>query len=251
MRTTLALAVIGIAAPLYGQVSDIPVGGCMGTPSVFFPGPATISVLPSSQGSGLTTLVAAITPEFNIFWTLLLETSVANESIVLQVAGGLGPHFEPAVRYSAPDGCLGTSQRFFTLEISNTGKAPWTGLNLELQSTPGVASPPDDGLSFAKIQNNELYVYPVSNCGVAFVFPCSNVFSELTLESASPATHPPTAPAVVKDKLEFSHGLVSPGETVTFEFIVTERDPANQLFYLLLTPVRGNNETAAGADTRR
>jgi len=238
-KDSLLFIAMGIAAPLYGQLSDVPVfdnGGCTGTPVVFFPGPATISQLPSSPGSLLFTYSAPT----NLFWVALLDAPNVNESTVLEIVGGLGPHFEPALPNTVPDGCLGTSQRFFTVEVSNTGKNPWTGFDLELQSVLGVESPPDDGLSFGKIQNNELYVYTATNCGVPNSFPCSTVFSQLSLDSTSSATHPPTPPLVIKDKLHFSRGLVLPGETVSFHFFVTERDPANQHFFLLLTPIRGD-----------
>ena len=128
----------------------------------------------------------------------LLEESVTSTGLV-KWSGGLGG--------SVP-GIAQLAGKFLAItKWNNTGQA-WTSFELELQVTPGSPSGEGDGLSFA--QGNNL------------VF-TSDIFSNLTRIDDT------------RDYLNFSGGVVNPGQAVTF-FIAISDNSGNDPFYLLQTP---------------
>lgn len=94
--------------------------------------------------------------------------------------------------------------------VTNLTGTPWIFFDNELRESPNVRSPEQDGLSFAQGINS---VRPFT----------SNRFSR-----ADEVTD-------VRDFINFSNGTVNPGETVTFQFAITDRSPINR-FYLLERP---------------
>lgn len=128
----------------------------------------------------------------------LLEESVTGTG-TLQWSGGLG---------GGVSGINQSQGKFLAItKWNNTGLA-WTSFELELQVIPGLASGEGDGLSFAQ------------GSGLTFT---SDIFANLTRID------------IERDYLNFSGGIVNPGESVTF-FIAIGDNSANNPFYLLQTP---------------
>jgi len=109
-----------------------------------------------------------------------------------------------------PTGTFHSKGRWFRKTIRNSTGIPWTSFELELQVIPGTPSDEFDGLSFAD--------------GSALVGSfTSDKFSRYTRLD------------ITRDYLNFSNGLVEPGESVTFHFVITDNQNNNP-FYLLQTP---------------
>jgi hypothetical protein len=99
--------------------------------------------------------------------------------------------------------------RIQTLVTNLTG-SPWIFFDNELRENINIPSPENDGLSFAQ--------------GIDTVRPfLSNRFSR-----ADEVTD-------VRDFINYSRGVVAPGDTVAFQFAITDRSPVNR-FYLLERP---------------
>lgn len=107
-------------------------------------------------------------------------------------------------------GIAQSAGKFFAKTVLNNTALAWTSFELELQVVPGTPSGEGDGLSFA--QGN----------GLAFT---SSVFTDLTRLD------------VDRDYLNFSGGVVNPGDSVTFFFAISDNS-ANNPFYLVQTPNR-------------
>lgn len=110
----------------------------------------------------------------------------------------------------APGNSTGTSQdegKWISKTVVNNSGVDWTSFELELQVILGTPSPDGDGLSFAQ--------------GGGLVF-TSDKFGTYTAIDDT------------KDYLNFHGGLVSVGESVTFNFAITD-NAANNPFYLLQT----------------
>jgi hypothetical protein len=98
--------------------------------------------------------------------------------------------------------------RWIQKTVTNNTGTTWTSFELELQKIYGQASVDGDGLSFAQ--------------GSSLVF-FSDVFDTYTRID------------ITKDYLNFSDGEVEDGESVTFNFVITDND-TNAIFYLRETP---------------
>jgi hypothetical protein len=109
-----------------------------------------------------------------------------------------------------PTGTGHSRGRWFEKTVINDTGVDWTSFELELQVILGTASVGCDGLSFA---DGSLLTGSFS----------SDQFAGYTRQD------------VLRDYLNFSGGLVAPGEAVTFRFVVTDNG-ANNPFYLLQTP---------------
>jgi hypothetical protein len=94
--------------------------------------------------------------------------------------------------------------------LTNRTNTPWILFDHELREKPTRRSPEEDGLSFAQ--------------GINFVRPfVSSRFVRVDEETD------------VRDYVNFSNGVVQPGETVIFELAITDRSPIDR-FYLLQRP---------------
>lgn len=113
--------------------------------------------------------------------------------------------------FTSIEGLRSTGFFGFRLEsvVTNRTNTPWIFYDHELQEQFGVASPEEDGLSFAQQFSS---LRPVSN---AF-----SVVDEVT---------------DVRDFVNFSGGVVNPNETVTFRYFVLDNAP-NDLFFLRQRP---------------
>ena len=109
------------------------------------------------------------------------------------------------------EGLLSTGYFGFRLEtvVTNRTNTPWIFYDHELQEQFGVASPEEDGLSFAQ--------------QFASVRPTSNAFSNVDEVTD------------VRDFVNYSGGVVNPNETVTFRYFVLDNAP-NDLFFLRQRP---------------
>lgn len=109
------------------------------------------------------------------------------------------------------EGLLSTGYFGFRLEtvVTNRTNTPWIFYDHELQERFGVASPEEDGLSFAQ--------------QFASVRPTSNAFSRVDEVTD------------VRDFVNYSGGVVNPNETVTFRYFVLDNAP-NDLFFLRQRP---------------
>ncbi len=128
----------------------------------------------------------------------LLEESVAGTG-TLKWERGLG---------GSVSGISQSAGKFLSLTKWNHTGVAWTSFELELQVILGTPSGEGDGLSFA--QGN----------GLVFT---SDLFTNLTRIDDT------------RDYLNFSGGVVNPGESVTF-FIALSDNSGNDPFYLLQTP---------------
>lgn len=102
---------------------------------------------------------------------------------------------------------IGIRIQSFVTNLTNT---PWIFFDHEVREILGVSSPEADGLSFAQ--------------GIRSVRP----FISSHFASANEVTD-------VRDFVNFSQGVVNPGETVVFQYAITDRSPINR-FYLLQRP---------------
>jgi len=165
---------------------------------------------------------------------------MVTSEMILDVDGGLGPDFFfPHL-----------SGRVLSIAVTNQSSRVWTGFEIELQSFLRVPSTPFDGLSFGKIRGADdttIDLFPPtafqfapllddSGCKVSngYVppeskrrFPCSDRFQQVSFDQSINS---------VGDKLTFSGAAVPPGKEVTFTFLVTENNPFNRFFYILLHP---------------
>jgi hypothetical protein len=114
---------------------------------------------------------------------------------------------------------IGTSVTgsWFTASITNDTDIAWTSFELELQKALGRASGEGDGLSFAQ------------GSGLSFT---SNMFSRYTRIDTT------------RDYLNFSGGTVLPGQTVTFNFAISDNTP--NAFYLAAAANRVDVSKALG-----
>jgi len=96
--------------------------------------------------------------------------------------------------------------------IENATGIPWTAFELELQSILGTPSDYYDGLSFGQ----------GSQAGRPF---SSSGFDHMTIVDEP------------YDRMEFDHGRIAVGASVTIRFVVTEFDPLTEA-YLLQRPSR-------------
>ncbi|HBA73690.1 MAG: hypothetical protein A2X82_07240 [Geobacteraceae bacterium GWC2_55_20] len=101
-----------------------------------------------------------------------------------------------------------SSGAWFRKTVTNNTGSAWTSFELELQVILGTPSLNGDGLSFAD--------------GAGLIF-SSDQFSSYTRIDT------------VRDYLNFSNGSVDVGESVTFNFAITDNS-YNNPFYLLQTP---------------
>ena len=97
----------------------------------------------------------------------------------------------------------------FESVLTNRTNTPWVFFDHELQEQFGVASPEEDGLSFAQGFQSER--------------PVSNRFSNVDEVTD------------VRDFANFSGGVVNPNETVTFRYFILDNAP-NDLFFLRQRP---------------
>lgn len=113
--------------------------------------------------------------------------------------------------FIAIEGLLSSGFFGFRFEsvVTNRTNTPWIFYDHELQEQFGVASPEEDGLSFAQQFTS---VRPTSN---AF-----SVVDEVT---------------DVRDFVNFSGGVINPNETVTFRYFILDNAP-NDLFFLRQRP---------------
>lgn len=94
--------------------------------------------------------------------------------------------------------------------VTNLTGTPWVFFDHELQERKGRPSPEEDGLSFAQ--------------GMNFLRP----FTSDKLPHADEITD-------VRDFINYSGGVVNPGETVRFLYAINDNSPENR-FYLLERP---------------
>lgn len=104
--------------------------------------------------------------------------------------------------------------RWISKSVTNNTGIAWTSFEVELQLVLGTPSGQGDGLSFA------------DGSAVAMSF-SSDVFPTYTRID------------IARDYLNFSGGVVNPGQTVTFNFVITDNFDNNP-FYLLQTPNRAD-----------
>ena len=138
-------------------------------------------------------------------WTLA-ETITA---IVPLVINFTNPQTEPV----GPTNSTGTGHsygKWISVTITNNSSSAWSSFDLELQSVLGTPSVDGDGLSFAQ--------------GASLPF-TSNRYSNLQRTED------------VRDFLNFNGGSVAIGQTVTFNFAITDNTLRNG-FWLVQTPNR-------------
>ncbi|MGP1375691.1 MAG: hypothetical protein ACTS3T_22895, partial [Almyronema sp.] len=128
-------------------------------------------------------------------------------AVLFQEVFGPNVDLSVAVRGMRDLGILG-----FRIEsiVTNLTGTPWAFYDFELQEIFGTPSPEADGLSFGQ--------------GITNVRP----FRSDRLRSVDEVTD-------VRDFVNFSNGVVNPGETVRFNYVITDRVP-NDLFYIRQRP---------------
>jgi hypothetical protein len=97
------------------------------------------------------------------------------------------------------------------IAINHTGSS-WTQYRMELRTTPTEPSPYGDGLSFAQGYSGGP---PVTSSGFRHVKVIDEPF----------------------DAIDFDDGQIKPGESVSFDFFITDMTPKPEIF-LLQEPVR-------------
>jgi hypothetical protein len=117
---------------------------------------------------------------------------------------------EEAVGPGNQAGTTHATGRWIQKSVTNFSGVAWTSFEIELQEALGTPSGDGDGLSFAQ------------DAGLLF---SSDLFASYTRLD------------VTRDYLNFSNGVVNPGETVTFSFVITDNSPTSPI-YLLQTPNR-------------
>jgi len=109
----------------------------------------------------------------------------------------------------APGSVTGhTNSKWFQKTVVNSSEVAWTSFELEVQTRLGVPSTQGDGLSFA------------DGAGLTFL---SDKFSQYTRIDT------------FKDYLNFNTGVVNPGESVTFWFVISDNS-GNEPFWFQETP---------------
>jgi hypothetical protein len=111
-----------------------------------------------------------------------------------------------------PTGTGHDEGKWISKTVVNNSGLTWTSFELELQSLLGTPSTSGDGLSFA------------DGSSLTGLF-TSNQFATYTRQD------------VLRDYLNFSGGDVLAGESVTFNFVITDNS-SNDPFYLVQTPNR-------------
>ncbi|NEQ32252.1 MAG: hypothetical protein F6K04_14835 [Leptolyngbya sp. SIO4C5] len=128
-------------------------------------------------------------------------------AVLLQEVFGPNVDLSVAVRGLADLGILGF--RIDSIVTNSTG-TPWQFYDFELQQSFGTPSPEADGLSFAQ--------------GRANLRP----FTSSRFSSVDEVTD-------VRDFINFSGGIVNPGETVRFSYVITDTTPTD-LFFIRQRP---------------
>jgi hypothetical protein len=111
-----------------------------------------------------------------------------------------------------PTGTVHSRGKWISKTVLNSTGDTWTSFELELQVILGTPSGQGDGLSFA------------DGSTLTGLF-TSDQFSAYTRQD------------VTRDYLNFNAGDVLPGESVTFNFVITDQS-GNDPFFLLQTPNR-------------
>jgi hypothetical protein len=132
------------------------------------------------------------------FYTIQQEVYGPNVNLYMNIRG-FPDLFE--------DGYVGIRVRSIVTNLTGT---PWIFFDHELQERKGRRSPEEDGLSFAQ--------------GYASIRPFTSDRFSRTEEEIS-----------ARDFVNFSGGIVQPGETVTFLYAITDNSPIDR-FYLLQRP---------------
>jgi hypothetical protein len=214
----------------------IPAKAARGTLKAFLPAPARLLVPNNPKGEVMNTTrkclglvtVALLSSGSSLFGVPVF--SVANGGIIITSQSTAGPASTQATAWtvnetmtspgtlslSDTDGTpLGTLPGFtngswITKTVVNNSGVVWTSFEMELQQILGTASGEGDGLSFAQ--------------GGGLVF-SSNQFATITRIDTT------------RDYLNFSNGDVQPGESVIFNFAVSDNSATTPIF-LLQTPNR-------------
>ncbi len=145
-----------------------------------------------------TSLGAAGTP-----WTI--NETVTGSPVYLVFSNPTGA---PALGPGNPTGSGHEYGRWIAKTVTNGTAVAWTSFEMEVQSIFGVPSTDGDGLSFAQ--------------GAGFTF-TSDAFAIFTHED------------IARDYINFSQGIVNPGDSVTFWFAITDNQD-RATFWLKETP---------------
>lgn len=160
---------------------------------------STLSV--ESGGISLTSYNFTTSGSSSSPWTIAEDmTSVGTLKFSAPQVGYVLPHPSGTKTHS--------SGSWFSTTITNNSTSAWTSFELELQSVLGIASTDGDGLSFAQ------------GGGLTFFADKFNAYTRIEN---------------VRDYLNFNTGTVGIGESVTFNFAITDNS-ANNPFWLLQTP---------------
>jgi hypothetical protein len=136
---------------------------------------------------------------------LLTETFTGVGPLVLRIEDPTGA---PPLGPGNPTTSGHVYGKWFSKYVMNNTSIPWTSFELELQSVLGTPSTDGDGLSFAQ--------------GSGLVF-FSNVFPTYTRID------------ITRDYLNFNGATVLPGQSVLFNFVITDNS-TNNPFWLVETP---------------
>jgi hypothetical protein len=91
--------------------------------------------------------------------------------------------------------------------VINSTKRRWAGFDLELQEAPGVPSTYGDGLSFDQVRRFNQ------------AFRSDRFLSNRAIDEPY-------------DRIRFMHGSVMPGQSVRFDFFITDPTPVDEFFLL-------------------
>ena len=172
------------------------------------PGSAVTIITVQSGGVSLnstnTSTVGAIATPWIINESMTGAGTLKFDAVDLTGVSPVGP--------GNPTGSGHSTARWIAKTVTNNTDVTWTSFELELQTVLGIASTDGDGLSFAQgFATNTTF--------------SSNRFSIYTRIEGT------------RDYLNFSGGNVLPGESVTFNFIISNNS-VNDPFWLLQTPNR-------------
>ncbi len=132
---------------------------------------------------------------------LVLVEEITDQGPAILVVRGMQPQFGNRIRSQHDVGFA------LTKIVRNATELPWTLFNLELREAINRESPFGDGLSFGQ----------ATEAGRPFA---SDRFAE-SYEIREPF-----------DGIQFSDGIVEPGETVVLQFVITDTTPRFK-FYLM------------------
>lgn len=132
---------------------------------------------------------------------VVLVEEITSHGPAVLIVRGMNPQFGNRIQSQHDVGFA------LTKIVRNATELPWTLFNLELREAIGRESPFGDGLSFGQ----------ASEAGRPFV---SDRFST-NFETREPY-----------DGIQFSGGVVEPGETVILRFVITDTTPRFK-FYLM------------------